>query len=214
MPKILVVEDEVAVALELEESLTREGYEVVGVARSGEEAADMARRFRPDLILMDIVLKGEMDGIDAAGKIRQELDIPVVFLTGHSQEELIDRAKSTKPYGYILKPLHKGQIRAAIEIALHNKERKMPLRDVGNESDSSKSHRLFSNQLPEKLSGFTPRELRVADLVGQGKSTKEIAELLHLSTETISWHRKNIRNKLGLNNKRSSLMTNLVSFSR
>jgi len=214
MSKILVVEDEVAVALELEEGLTHEGYEVAGMARSGKEAVDMARRFRPDLVLMDIVMPGDMDGIDASRKIRQELEIPVVFLTGHSQEELIDRAKSAEPYGYILKPLHKRQIRATIEIALHNKERKASPREDHEGLNSGKSHRLFSNRLPKKLAGFTPGELRVADLVGQGKSTKEIAKLLHLSTETISWHRKNIRKKLGLNNKRSSLMTSLFSFSR
>lgn len=207
----MIVEDEVAVALELEECLTHEGYEVAGVARSGEEAVDMARGFRPDLILMDIVLKGEMDGVDAAGKIRNEFDIPVVFLTGHSQGELIERAKSVNPQGYILKPFHKGQIRAAIEVALHSQERETSQKGTGDNADHGRSYPRLPDLLPQKLKVLTPAELRVATLIRQGKRTKNIAAQLHLSAETVSWHRKNIRKKLGLINTKSTLLTHLLS---
>ncbi|MFH1241400.1 MAG: PAS domain S-box protein [Pseudomonadota bacterium] len=160
MPKIMVVEDEVVTALELEEHLLQMGYEVAGVAHSGKEAVDMAREKRPDLILMDIVLPGEIDGIDAAGKIRQELDIPVVFLTGYSEKERIERAKSAKPYGYILKPLNPEQIKAAIEIALYHKEMDNRLKEAHQELESlvekrtaelAKSNQQLRQEMAERI---------------------------------------------------------------
>lgn len=122
MPRIMIVENEAAVALEIEERLKKLGYQIAGIGHSGEAAVAMARAYRPDLILMAIMLPGEIDGIVAAGKIREEMDIPVIFLTGDSQNGLLDRAKQVEPYGYILKPLQSNQIKAAIEIGLYNRK--------------------------------------------------------------------------------------------
>jgi signal transduction histidine kinase len=121
MGKIMVVEDEVVPATELEALLISMGHEVVGVASSGKQAIEMALNLRPDLILMDIVLPGELDGIMAAEKIMSDKDIPVVFVTGFSNKGLLERAKRLKPSGYILKPFQAAQIDAAVDIALHKK---------------------------------------------------------------------------------------------
>lgn len=119
MSRILLVDDEIVISMRLEEVLTSMGYDVAGVAASGREAIEMARDRHPDLILMDIVMPGELDGIDAAAKIRSEIDIPVIFITGHAKDRLIERAKQVSPFGYILKPFQENQIKVVIEIALH-----------------------------------------------------------------------------------------------
>ncbi len=122
MYKIMVVDDEAVVATQLEESLTSMGYEVVGSVYSGKEAVEMARRLRPDLILMDIVMPGRLNGIDASVIVKKELDIPVIFLTAYADDNLIKRARDSEPFGYILKPFQEREIKAAIEVALYKKE--------------------------------------------------------------------------------------------
>ena len=102
--KIMVVEDEAVIALRLQQRLTKMGYDVIGVSYSGEEALEKARSLRPDLILMDIMIPGKLDGIDVAEMVKSELDIPVIFLTAFSEDKIIERAKKAEPFGYILKP--------------------------------------------------------------------------------------------------------------
>ncbi len=122
MPKILIVDDEIVIAAQLEEHLTFMGYDVVGSASSGEEAIDMARELTPDIILMDIVMQpGGLDGIDAAKVIQTEMDIPVIFLTAFADDTYVERARNVQPFGYILKPFQEREIKACIEIALHKK---------------------------------------------------------------------------------------------
>ncbi len=116
---ILVVEDERLVACDLQQRLQRAGYEVPGLAGSGEEAIRSAERFRPDLILMDVMLPGAMDGIAAAGRIRERLQIPVVFLSSHSDQSVLDRAKATEPMGYILKPYEEQALLTTVDMVLH-----------------------------------------------------------------------------------------------
>src|SRR5512137_2605437 len=100
MSKILIVEDEAVILLQLEEILHATGYTVAGLAASGEDAIEKARRLKPDLVLMDIVMPGKLDGIDAAKIITEELAIPVVFVTSYADDTIIEKAKSVKPYGY------------------------------------------------------------------------------------------------------------------
>lgn len=116
--KILVVEDESIVALEIKRRLQNLGYMVPAVASSGEDAINKASLTFPDLILMDIMLKGDMDGVEAARQIREKFDIPVIYLTAYSDDETLDRAKETGPYGYILKPFEESDLHASIEMAL------------------------------------------------------------------------------------------------
>ncbi len=121
MSKILVVDDEAIITMQLEERLSVMGYTVVGMAASGEDAVEKARRLRPDLVLMDIVMPGMMNGIEAAKIITKELDIPVVFITAYADDAIIEKAKSARPYGYIVKPFNELEIKAAIEVALFRK---------------------------------------------------------------------------------------------
>ena len=117
--RVLVVEDESIVAKSIQSRLKSLGYTVPAVVSSGEEAVHKAEETRPDLVLMDIVLKGRMDGIKAAREIYNRLNIPIVYLTAYSDDNTIERAKLTEPFGYVLKPFEIREIRSAIEIALH-----------------------------------------------------------------------------------------------
>jgi CheY-like chemotaxis protein/DNA-binding PadR family transcriptional regulator len=121
MSKILVVDDEAIITMQLEERLSAMGYTVAGMAASGEDAVDKARRVRPDIVLMDIVMPGKMNGIEAAKIITKELDIPVVFVTAYADDAIIEKAKSARPYGYIIKPFNELEVKAAIEVALFRK---------------------------------------------------------------------------------------------
>jgi len=125
--QILIVEDERIVAEDIKMSLQRLGYAVSGTAISGEEAVKKAGEMQPDLVLMDIVLEGEMDGIEAASAISSRFDIPVVYLTAYADKKMLERAKVTEPFGYILKPFEDRELRSILEIALykHRMERKL-----------------------------------------------------------------------------------------
>lgn len=125
---VWIVEDESIVALDLKARLLRMGYRVGGISGYAEEAIEAIRASRPDIVLMDIVLKGTMDGISAAAVIREELEIPVVYLTAYSEDATIKRAKETEPYGYILKPFMERDLRIAIEIALYKSSMERRLR--------------------------------------------------------------------------------------
>ncbi len=125
--RILVVEDVAITAMDIKRRLERLGYEVVGLAASGEDAIAKAESLRPDLVLMDIKLKGEMDGVQAAATIRRQYDIPVVYLTAYSDETTLQRAKITQPFGYVLKPFEERELHTAVEMALyrHTLERRL-----------------------------------------------------------------------------------------
>ncbi len=116
---ILVVEDEAIVAMGIKQKLEDLGHQVVDIVFTGEDAVQTALKKEPDLILMDIVLKGNMDGIEAATRIRKKMDIPVIYLTAYSDEEVLERARMTEPYGYIIKPFKKSELNANIEMALY-----------------------------------------------------------------------------------------------
>jgi len=120
--KILVVEDEIIVAMELKHQLESMGYHVVGIAATGEEAIEVALEKNPDVILMDIMLKGDMDGIEAAKKINTHQDTHIIYTTAYSDEEILKKAKLTEPHGYILKPLNNSEINANIQMAIYKDE--------------------------------------------------------------------------------------------
>ncbi|WP_319506193.1 response regulator [uncultured Methanolobus sp.] len=117
--KILVVEDESIIALNIKKKLKSFGYTVPAIVATGEEAIKMAEITFPDLVLMDVRLKGDMNGVEAAGEIRKNFDIPVIYLTAYSDDEVLEKAKKTEPYGYIVKPFKANDLRSNIEIALY-----------------------------------------------------------------------------------------------
>ena len=125
--KILIVEDELIIAKDIEATLSDLGYSVSGIVSCGEDAVSHVEAHKPDIVIMDIMLEGELDGIAAAEKIHKQFSIPVIFLTAYSNEKTLDRAKTAKPYGYILKPFQETDLYTSIEIAIykHRIERKL-----------------------------------------------------------------------------------------
>ena len=117
--RILIVEDQKLIAADLENTLRKLGYAVVASVSSGEEAVAAADAARPDLVLMDIRLRGDLDGVETAAAIRQRMDIPVIYLTAYADEQTIRRAKATSPFGYLVKPFNERELRAAIEVGLY-----------------------------------------------------------------------------------------------
>jgi putative two-component system response regulator len=117
--KILVVEDEWIVADQICRNLQDFGYTVCSTASTGDEARRKVKEHSPDLILMDIVLKGQIDGIEAAKRITSQFDIPVIYLTAYTNQEYIERAKQTKPFGYLVKPIKGNELHTNIAMALH-----------------------------------------------------------------------------------------------
>jgi PAS domain S-box-containing protein len=135
-PSILVVEDENVVAMDLVSSLERLHYSVLGVAASGEEAVTFAQKNEPGLVLMDIHLRGQMDGISAAEKIQETLFIPVVYLTAYSDEATLRRARATHAFGYVLKPFEDRELEVAIQMALWRHKMERALRDSESRLDA------------------------------------------------------------------------------
>ena len=120
---ILIVEDESIVAKDIQHSLKKLGYNVVDVVSTGENAITAATEKKPDLVLMDIMLKGAMSGIEAAHVIKEKLNIPVIFLTAYADESTFNKAKITEPYGYIIKPFKEVDLHTSIEMAIYKHEK-------------------------------------------------------------------------------------------
>jgi PAS domain S-box-containing protein len=129
--RIMIVEDEGITAEDIHDILTHLGYTVTAVVSSGEEAIREAGRTKPDLVIMDIRIKGEMDGIEAARHIREEFDIPVIYLTAHADRETLNRAKLAEPLGYLIKPFQETELLASIEMALHKQQADQRLKHRG-----------------------------------------------------------------------------------
>ncbi|MBN1525653.1 MAG: SpoIIE family protein phosphatase [Spirochaetales bacterium] len=162
--KIMVVEDEGIVGLELSEALTRMGYKVLPVVATGREALEKVVAEHPDLILMDIRLEGEIDGVETAGKIHNNFNIPIIYLTAHSDETTIQRAKHTETYGYLLKPFEERALRAAIEVALFKAQK---------ENEKDKAH-----QWDETIIRNLPHAIVISDEKGLIKYMNQSASRL------------------------------------
>jgi CRP-like cAMP-binding protein/CheY-like chemotaxis protein len=160
MSKILVVEDELFIADELKASLQDLGYTVFGPCNNGKDALDIVKTSSPDLVLMDIEIEGEIDGIQTAEKIRENFDTPIVFLTAYADDKTLDRASVTQPYGYILKPASDLELRTAIELALRKKAQKKKLREESPSkssldlSDYTENSNSATNELYDVLKQF------------------------------------------------------------
>jgi PAS domain S-box-containing protein len=175
--QILVVEDESTIAITIQDILKSFGYAVPAIARSGEEAVQKVAEIHPDLVLMDIRLEGSMDGVEAAGKIRSDFNIPVVYLTAHIDDNTVQRAAITGPFGYILKPFESRELHIAIELALykHNMETKVEeserllstiLKNIGDAVISTDINGCitFMNQVAEKLICYSQKDAIGEDL--------------------------------------------------
>ena len=125
---ILIVEDESIVAKDIQMSLRKLGYNVVAICSNGEDAIRAAEEHGPDLVLMDIMLKGDMSGIEAAEKIRSRFNVPIIYLTAYADESTLSKAKITEPYGYIIKPFKEIDLRTSIEMAQYKHQKETDVR--------------------------------------------------------------------------------------
>lgn len=155
--RILVVEDEVIIALEIESTLKNLGYEVTSVAHNGDEAITKTEKDKPDLVLMDIRIQGDKDGIETAEIIRSRFGIPIVFSTAYLDEERIDRAKITMPFGYVLKPIQERELKVTLEMALYvagiDAERRKA------ELKSKESEQQYRDLFDSMIDGFALHEM-------------------------------------------------------
>jgi PAS domain S-box-containing protein len=129
MINVLIVDDESVIAMQLEERLQFMGYNVLAIASSGKEAVLKARELKPDIILMDIVMDGRFDGIEASRIIKSELDIPVILVTAFADDNLVNQAKEVEPYGYIVKPFQEREIKASIEVSMYKRQIQQKLKE-------------------------------------------------------------------------------------
>jgi PAS domain S-box-containing protein len=179
MARILVVDDELTTRMELFEMLTSLGYEVVGQAENGEQGINMADELKPDLILMDIVMPGKMDGIDAAYEIKQRSDCAIVFVTGFGDPEYVEKAKRVEPFGYVVKPFDKNELLGVIEIALHKNKIERELRetkDLLNQKVFKQTQQLSNTGKQLKaLMNACPDTAVLLDLDGTIKAANSVA---------------------------------------
>ena len=143
--KILVVEDEALTALELQKKLVSWNYDVIEIVSSGEKALEKALELKPDLILMDILLKGEMTGIDAAREIKNKIEIPIIYLTAYCNSETFEGAKITQPNAYLIKPFQEHELKFAIEMAFHGHQSQLKLRE------SEARYRILAESTPDMI---------------------------------------------------------------
>ncbi len=188
-PRIMVVEDEGIIAQDIKNCLENLGYEVPEVVFTGKEAIEKAEKVHPDLVLMDIVLKGDIDGIETAAEIRERFSIPIVYLTAYEDDKTLKRAKMTEPLGYILKPFEERYLRSSIEMALYKHKMELKLREnerwlatilksVGDAvvvTDELGFVR-FMNPVAEVLTGWSFQD-------AYGKNLKDILNIVNESTK-------------------------------
>jgi PAS domain S-box-containing protein len=172
LTKIFIVEDEGIVAADIKQLLLNLGYDVVGVVSTGEQAIEKIEENPINLILMDISLEGEMDGIEAAKRIQRRLDVPIIYLTAHSDKKTLERAKVTDPFGYIVKPFDKPTLHTSIEMAIykHRMKKKLEEKDetfrnlaenavAGILIAAADGSHVYANQRAVELTGYTPSQL-------------------------------------------------------
>jgi PAS domain S-box-containing protein len=192
--RILLVEDDSLIAEDIKVIVENFGYSILWIASTARAAIENADKFKPDLIMMDIVLDGEMDGIEAAEKIKARVDIPIVYLTAHADENTLERAKKTEPYGYVLKPFQEQELKTVIDTALykHGMERKVKeseeryrtliegsLQGVGVTQDF---RIVFANQAFAEIFGYCIDEML--------KLTQEkMKRLIHPEDRELVWNR-------------------------
>jgi signal transduction histidine kinase len=165
--KILIVEDEMIIAEDMADALMNLGYEITGVVGSGNKAIEQAATTHPDIVLMDINLQGELDGVEAADEIRVNQEIPVIFLTAYADQQTIERAKATEPFAYLLKPFQDRELKTTIEIAIQRHQAERAIRELLQKESNL-------NQLKSQFLSMISHDLRLPLTTIQ--STAELLE--------------------------------------
>jgi len=196
--KVLIIEDDPIIADYLSQLLSTEGFNVLGIAHTGERALDKISSLQPDLCICDIHLGAGMSGIDVAEVLTSKYQIPYIFLTSFDDDKTIEEAERHSPYGYIVKPFHDRTLLATIKIAWSN-YKKQQSTDLLSKAD-----------IERKLDiSLTPQEYEILTKLINGESYKQIAEAQFLTTDSIKYHAGKIYKKLGISG-RSELHSRLL----
>jgi DNA-binding NarL/FixJ family response regulator len=193
--RILIVEDEPIISDDIELTLLANHYDIAGKAYSSAQTLDMLVNRYPDLVLLDISIKGDKDGIDIAAIIREKYQIPFIFLTSFSDKLTLDRAKLTMPYGYIVKPYKDRDLLTAIELGMYRFSTENNTTPIIKENIEHK----YNVQL-------TKMEYNILLLMWEGKSNKGLSEALFISINTVKTHIKNIYEKFDVNSRNELLV--------
>lgn len=192
--RALIVEDDVLIAMDIEDILQEHDIAIVGVARSASQALDMLHNRNPDIALLDISIEGTDTGINIAQVIRRDYNIPFIFLTSHADQRTLDEAKRTLPYGYIVKPFQPKNIYSAIEMALY--------RHAQENQDELYTLEELNAHLIDAL---TIKEYTCLCHLNEGMTNQQIAETLYVSINTVKTHLKNLYAKLQVTNRTLAL---------
>jgi len=189
--QILIVEDEAIVSMDLRYKLESLGYTVPAEAKSGEDAVAAASQLHPDLVLMDIRLSGEMDGIDAAALIRDQFNVPVVYLTAYADEDTLGRAKTTEPFGYLLKPVDPRALQSVVEVAIYKHQIESWLKENERWQFAvlrSTSDAMVTSDRDGKVNWMNPTAETLLRLTRTQALGKELAELFTITGQPASAH--------------------------
>lgn len=200
---ILIIEDEVIIAEEIKVRLTELGYHVMGPIGKSDQAIDFLSFQNPDLVLCDINIKGDKDGIEVAELIRKKKNIPFVFLTSLADRSTIERAKAALPYGYIVKPFDERDLLSGIEIGLHKFQQEL---------NGLTINRKRLNEISTQP--LTSQEFKVLFSMIRGQSFEEVSEALFISKNTVKFHAKNIYQKFESSGRTEVMQKLLMIFAR
>lgn len=195
--KILIVEDEPLIAEDIAAILSRNDFQVAAIAYTIEEALLELKQNLPDMALLDINLNNKMDGIEIAATIQHGYAIPFLFITSYSDKSTLEKAKLTEPAGYIVKPFNEAGLCSAIEIASYNHTQR--IKRQYPELQLYKLNQLLTNPVSE-------REFELLKLIYEGKTNKQIAEELFISSNTVKKHISNVYLKLDTISRATTLV--------
>lgn len=189
---VLIVEDEPVIATDIEMTLTGDDYTVIGIAYTSTKALDLLHRFRPDMVLLDVAIKGDNDGIDIASIINDKYKIPFIYITSFSDKETLERAKATLPYGYIVKPFKDRDIISAIEMAVYR------------HASLNNLHFPAVKELTQTYA-LTPGEYQVMKCVWEGNTNLQVTTKLNISINTVKTHLKSVFSKMNVRSRSEAI---------
>lgn len=192
--QVIIVEDDPIIAEDIKEMLSNINYSIIGIAYTKNTALDLIKTKNADLVLLDINLNGHFEGLEIATFINETKKIPFVYLTSYSSQEIIDKAKTTLPMGYIVKPFNERELYSTIEIALYNFSRFQ----ISIEWNKENFNKLVENQITQK-------EFEILIGIYEGKNNLQLAESNFISVHTVKTHIKNIFEKLNTHTRSETI---------
>lgn len=192
--QVIIVEDDPIIAEDIKEMLSNINYSIIGIAYTKSTALDLIKNKNPDLVLLDINLNGQFEGLEIAAFINETKKVPFVYLTSYSSQEIIDKAKTTLPMGYIVKPFNERELYSTIEIALYNFSRFQ----ISIEWNKENFNKLVENEITQK-------EFEILIGIYEGKNNLQLAESNCISVHTVKTHIKNIFEKLNTHTRSETI---------